>query len=113
MTNAANKAVADKAAVLDQFASKQADDDFLWLMQQQTGRRFMWDLLCRCNVFATSFNPHGGLMNLAEGKKQIGYQYLNKINQLCPDLYVQMMNEANEAVRNRQLQLEQLEETND
>lgn len=113
MTNAANKAAADKAAVLDQFAQKQADEDFLWLMSQQSGRRFVWGLLGRCNVFSTSFNTHGGLMTLAEGKKQIGYQYLEKINQLCPDLYVVMMNEANEAVRNRQLQLEQLEGTND
>lgn len=113
MTNAANEAAAKKAAVLDRFASKQADEDFLWLMGQQTGRRFMWGLLGRCNVFSTSFNTHGGLMNLAEGKKQVGYQYLEKINQLCPDLYVVMMNEANEAARNRRLQLEQLEETND
>ena len=113
MTNAANEAAAKKAAVLDQLASKQADDDFLWLMGQQTGRRFMWNLLSRCSVFETSFNTHGGLMTLAEGKKQIGYQYLKKINQLCPDLYVVMMNEANEAARNRELQLEQTEETND
>lgn len=113
MTNAANKAAADKAAVLDKFASKQADDDFLWLMSQQSGRRFVWGLLSRCNLFSTSFNTHGGLMTLAEGKKQIGYQYLEKINQLCPDLYVVMMNEANEAVHNRQLQLEQTEGTND
>ncbi|WP_454911127.1 Bbp19 family protein [Stutzerimonas chloritidismutans] len=113
MTNAANEAAAKKAAVLDQLASKQADDDFLWLMNQRSGRRFVWDLLGRCNVFATSFNTHGGLMTLAEGKKQIGYQYLNKINQLCPDLYVVMMNEANEAACNRELQLEQTEETND
>jgi hypothetical protein len=113
MTNAANKAAADRAAVLDQLAQKQADEDFLWLMGQQSGRRFVWGLLGRCNVFSTSFNTHGGLMTLAEGKKQIGYQYLEKINQLCPDLYVVMMNEANEAVRNRQLQLEQTEGTND
>lgn len=113
MTNAANKAAANKAAVLDQLALKQADDDFLWLMGQPSGRRLMWGLLSRCNLFSTSFNTHGGLMTLAEGKKQIGYQYLEKINQLCPDLYVVMMNEANEAARNRQLQLEQTEETND
>lgn len=108
--NAANQAAADKAEQLDQLAHKQDTADFLALMNTQHGRRFMWSLLSKCNLFATSFNPHGGLMNIAEGKKQIGYQYLEKINQLCPDLYALMTQEANEAVRNRQLQLENVEE---
>jgi hypothetical protein len=111
MTNASNQASADKAAALDRFAREQATADFLWLMREKKGRRFMWELLSKCNLFATSFNTHGSLMNLAEGKKQIGYQYLNDINALCPDLYVLMMEEANEAQHSRELQLEQAQET--
>lgn len=111
MTNASNQAAAEKAAALDRYARQQFEADFLWLMSQEQGRRFMWGLLGKCNLFATSFNTHGGLMTLSEGKKQIGYQYLEDINTLCPARYVQMMEEANEAQRSRELQLEQAQET--
>lgn len=108
--NAANPAATDKAEQMDQIARKQETADFLALANTKQGRRFLWSLLGKCNLFSTSFNPHGGLMNIAEGKKQIGYQYLEKFNQLCPDLYALMTQEANEAVRNRQLQLDNVEE---
>lgn len=111
--NANDSAAVQKAELLDSLAREQAKADFLWLMDHPQGRRFMWALLGECNVFATSFNTHGGLMQLAEGKKQIGYQYLNQINQLCPDLYVTMMQEANEAQRNRQRQLDATGESHD
>lgn len=104
--NAADRAVAELAERLDSLAREQAMADFLWLMNAPQGRRFMWALLGECAVFSTSFNTHDGLMVLAEGRKQIGYQFLQQINQHCPELYVLMMQEANEAARNRQRQLD-------
>lgn len=78
-----------------EIALEQAKDDFLSLMATAFGRRFMWDLLARCGVFTSSFRTSAEMAFL-EGKRVIGLQMLERIHALCPERYVEMLNEAKE-----------------
>lgn len=72
---------------------KRLDDDFLWLMQAQQGRRLVWAQMSRAKVFRSTFDTHGGRMSLNEGMRQHGLYLLGEINRLCPDLYPVMVRE--------------------
>lgn len=74
----------------------QLDDDFLWLMNDQRGRRIIWNQMVRAKVFHTTFDTHGGRMSLNEGMRQHGLYLLGEINRLCPDLYSKVVAENNQ-----------------
>jgi hypothetical protein len=72
---------------------KRIDDDFLWLMDSQRGRRIVWDQMSKAKVFNTTFDTHGGRMSLYEGMRQHGLYLLGEINRLCPEKYPVMVRE--------------------
>jgi hypothetical protein len=72
---------------------KRLDDDFLWLMESQRGRRIVWSQMSRAKMFQTTFDTHGGRMSLNEGMRQHGLYLLGEINRLCPEAYPQMVRE--------------------
>jgi hypothetical protein len=76
--------------------ARQTDDDFLWLMNDKRGRRIIWSQLVRAKVFNSTFDTHGGRMNLNEGMRQHGLYLLGEINRLCPDLYAKVVAENNQ-----------------
>jgi len=72
---------------------KRLDDDFLWLMESQRGRRIVWSQMSRAKMFQTTFDTHGGRMSLNEGMRQHGLYLLGEINRLCPETYPVMVRE--------------------
>jgi hypothetical protein len=72
---------------------KRLDDDFLWLMESQRGRRIVWAQMCTAKIFGTTFDTHGGRMSLNEGMRQHGLYLLGEINRLCPEMYPVMVRE--------------------
>jgi hypothetical protein len=72
---------------------KRLDDDFLWLMESQRGRRIVWSQMCSAKMFQTTFDTHGGRMSLNEGMRQHGLYLLGEINRLCPEKYPVMVRE--------------------
>jgi hypothetical protein len=84
MANAANKDQQERKQLEQILQQRQADADFRWLMADPRGRRIVWALMGRCNVFSPVFNTHGGVMNFNEGRRDVGLFLLSEINRLCP-----------------------------
>lgn len=85
-------------------ASDQFEGDFKWLMRDAKGRRLMYWLLSNAGIFRTTFeelpmraNYMPMAMAFAEGRKDIGYRLMGKINLICPEQYQKMMKEHNNA----------------
>lgn len=68
-------------------------DDFRWLMQDKRGRRFVWRLLETAGVFRTTFRTSSEMAFL-EGQRNMGLVLIAEINELCPEQYAVMLNEA-------------------
>lgn len=90
MANAANAKAHAEKDTKDQLAQRQANADFAWLMGDSRGRRFVWSLMGRCNVFSPVFNTHGGVMNFNEGRRDTGLFLLGEVNRLCPEQFAVM-----------------------
>lgn len=81
---------ADLRAALD--ADKEAKD-FIWLMNDERGRRIVWRQLAASRVFHSSFDPAAMNMAFNEGRRAEGLRLLGQVHALCPDLYPTMMKE--------------------
>jgi hypothetical protein len=75
-------------------ATEQEVADIVAMMQDKTGRRFMWELLSRCGVFQSTFDTNQALMSFNEGRRNIGLYYLAVVHDECADLYNEMVKEA-------------------
>lgn len=87
MTNAADEVALKEQATQEAIARRQADEDLVWLMNDQRGRRFLWRQMAKANVFSPVFNPDAMVMAWNEGRRNEGLQLLTEINRLCPELY--------------------------
>jgi hypothetical protein len=67
--------------------------DFIWLMNDQRGRRIVWRQLAASRVFHSSFDPTAMNMAFNEGRRAEGLRLLAQVHALCPDLYPTMMKE--------------------
>lgn len=73
-------------------------DDIKWLMGEKRGRRFMWRLLSRTGIYATSFSTNGMQMAYREGERSVGLDFLADVHLECPDLH-NLMTKENSSVR--------------
>lgn len=71
------------------------DRAFIALMGSRDGRAFVWNILSRVRIFATSFNQSNAQTAFNEGERNIGLWLMADINRLCPDQYPVMVKEAN------------------
>lgn len=67
-------------------------EDFLWLMRDKRGRRFVWRLLTWTHVFKTSFTGNSETY-FREGERNIGCRLIDEIHTTCPELYTAMVKE--------------------
>lgn len=84
----------------EKLAQENEAADVKWLMSNKRGRRVIWRLLDQSGVFKLSFNTNAMAMAFAEGNRNYGNRMLSMIHSLCPELYPQMVKEANQNVRN-------------
>ena len=87
MNNAADEVALKEKATREGIARRQADEDLVWLMNDQRGRRFLWRQMSQSHVFIPVFNPDAMVMAWNEGRRNEGLQLLTQINRLCPELY--------------------------
>lgn len=87
---------ADSRALKDRLASEREASDIRWLMESEQGRRIVWRLLNSTGVFRSSFSSDALAMAFAEGNRNTGLQLMAQVHELCPDLYPEMVREANE-----------------
>lgn len=70
----------------------QSDEDFRWLMAQEPGRRFMWELLGTTGVFRNAFTGDSRTYFRC-GEQNIGQQLMARIHEVCPERYQTMVKE--------------------
>lgn len=68
-------------------------DDLRRLMSSGWGRRLMWRLLSEAGVFRLSYTGEAQSTAFNEGRRSYGLAQLNMINEVCPEIYVTMLQE--------------------
>jgi hypothetical protein len=94
-TASQDKARADRAS-REKLADQADVDDVKWLMSSKRGRRILWRILERGEVFKLSFNTNSMSMAFSEGRKNEGLRVLALIHAAAPELYATMLKEARE-----------------
>jgi hypothetical protein len=64
-------------------------------MAEPIGRAWFYDFLSTCHIYQTSFTPNALTMAHAEGERNVGLRLLADLVEASPDLYLQMLKEAN------------------
>jgi hypothetical protein len=64
------------------------------LMGDPIGRGYVYDLLCACHVFQSSFATSALAMAFSEGERNVGLQITNDLISASPDNYLLMLKEA-------------------
>lgn len=88
--NAADEQALTEQQRKERLAQQQADNDFRWLAGTTQGRRILWRLMGRCQVFAAVFHPDPSQMSFNEGRRNTGLFLLGEINRLCPEQFAVM-----------------------
>lgn len=92
----------DRARALAQERQRAAreteKEDIKLLMSEAWGRRLVWRMLDRAGVYRTTFRTSSE-MGFLEGMRNMGLMLVTDIHEVCPDLYVKMLNEAKEATK--------------
>lgn len=94
-TEAQDKARKDRNT-RDKLAESNEVEDVKWLMGNKRGRRVLWRILDRGDVYRTSFNTNSMTMAFNEGAKAEGRRLLVLLQLHCPEQYQMLLKEANE-----------------
>jgi hypothetical protein len=68
-------------------------DDLRWLMSHAQGRRIVWRMLEKAEVYASCFNHSGSVMAWKEGKRDMGLFLLAEVEEAAPGGYLKMLGE--------------------
>lgn len=71
-------------------------DFIIGAMSTKQGRIWFHDFLAACHIFADPFTGDALLEAYSKGERNIGLSVYRDLVGNCPDLFVQMMQEANE-----------------
>ena len=93
-TNRASIRKAEKAA---RIAERERRDVIAALMQHVAGRKYIYEKLEGASIFKTTFSTNALQMAFNEGNRNAGLQLLVDLMAHCPDQYILMMREANDA----------------
>lgn len=97
MLNIADKEQVKDASRAAKRAEERAQKDFRAIMETAPGRRFIAQLLDRCGFQRSSFTGNSTTF-YNEGRRSIGLEVWAEINATAPDLYVQMLHDAQEPI---------------
>ncbi|MGY5368771.1 Bbp19 family protein [Enterobacter oligotrophicus] len=71
-------------------------DDIKFVMDSEQGRRVVWGLLEKGQVFGTCFNVEPNITAFNEGQRNLALVLLQRVMAHCPDQYLKMAAEASE-----------------
>jgi hypothetical protein len=91
--NAADPVQVGKARTSERDRRSQELADFIMIMRTEYGRRFMWRMLDITGFQKSSFTGNSHTF-FNEGQRNIGLILWADMNEGCPELYAQMLNEA-------------------
>ena len=94
--NAADTKAIRRAIKADKASTEQRLGVIASTMSNPAGRDYIYSVLERCHVFASTYSPSALAMAFAEGERNIGLQLLADVMSAAPEQYVFMMREAND-----------------
>lgn len=97
--NAADKEQVKKAAMTQKQREIQAANDLRFVLSSRQGRRFIWRILCYCNMFQSIWRPSAEIHKLA-GMQEVGLFLTGEITQVDDEAYFLMMKEAKQEAQN-------------
>lgn len=71
-------------------------DDIKFVMDSEQGRRVVWGLLEKGQVFGTCFNIDPNITAFNEGQRNLALVLFQRVMTHCPDQYLKMAAEASE-----------------
>lgn len=71
-------------------------DDIKFVMDSEQGRRVVWGLLEKGQVFGTCFNVDPNITAFNEGQRNLALVLFQRVMAYCPDQYLKMAAEASE-----------------
>ncbi|HAW2880419.1 hypothetical protein LOK69_00600 [Escherichia coli] len=71
-------------------------DDIKFVMDSEQGRRVIWSLLVKGQVFGTCFNVEPHITAFNEGQRNLALVLFQRVMAHCPDQYLKMAAEARE-----------------
>ena len=71
-------------------------DDIKFVMNSEQGRRVVWGLLEKGQVFGTCFNVDPNITAFNEGQRNLALVLFQRVMTHCPDQYLKMAAEASE-----------------
>ncbi|HEO9245149.1 TPA: hypothetical protein ACOELY_000494 [Enterobacter kobei] len=71
-------------------------EDIQFVMGSEQGRRVIWSLLEKGQVFGTCFNVDPHITAFNEGQRNLALVLLQRVMAHCPDQYLTMASEASE-----------------
>lgn len=92
----------DDDELIQEGARKQRDlakreiDDIKFVMDSEQGRRVVWGLLTKGQVFGTCFNVEPHITAFNEGQRNLALILFQRVMAHCPDQYLKMAAEASE-----------------
>ena len=71
-------------------------EDIKFVMDSEQGRRVVWGLLEKGQVFGTCFNVDPNITAFNEGQRNLALVLFQRVMTHCPDQYLKMAAEASE-----------------
>ena len=71
-------------------------DDIKFVMDSEQGRRVVWGLLEKGQVFGTCFSVDPNITAFNEGQRNLALVLFQRVMTHCPDQYLKMAAEASE-----------------
>ncbi|EPJ2136125.1 hypothetical protein ACTE6E_002978 [Escherichia coli] len=71
-------------------------DDIRFVMSSEQGRRVVWSVLEKGQVFGTCFNVDPHITAFNEGQRNLALVLFQRVMAHCPDQYLKMAAEASE-----------------
>lgn len=92
--NIADESRSHKKRKKERLEALRDDNDLRFLLNEPSGRNFIWWMLTICGVFEISYRPNDPYgTTFREGSRSVGNQLLARINEVNPEAYLLMIKE--------------------
>ncbi len=96
MTDFDDDSLKNEKAAKQELLAQRDIDDIQFVMNSEKGRRVVWSMLEKGQVFGACFNVDPHITAFNEGQRNLALLLLQRVMAHCPDQYLKMAAEASE-----------------
>lgn len=96
MTDFDNESLRAERDAKQEILAQRDIEDIQFVMGSEKGRRVIWSVLEKGQVFGTCFNVEPHITAFNEGQRNLALVLLQRVMTHCPDQYLKMAAEASE-----------------